>query len=140
MTEEITPGQILEALNDKADRDLSNITVGGGVDYVIDYQRPSAQNNYTWYRKYASGWVEQGGERTYSSLSGNVMSITLAIPMQNSNYTAQLTAELGASDTYFYCARITSRESTQLNYYMYGAGTISTNACPVNWRVEGIAA
>ena len=56
MPEEITPAQILEALNDKADRDLMNVATG--ADVVVEYQMPNANNNYTWYRKYASGWVE----------------------------------------------------------------------------------
>jgi hypothetical protein len=30
-------------------------------DYVVDFQAPTSANNYTWYRKYKSGWVEQGG-------------------------------------------------------------------------------
>ena len=29
---------------------------------VIDFQEPTSANNYTWYRKYKSGWVEQGGK------------------------------------------------------------------------------
>lgn len=33
----------------------------GILDYVIETQAPTAENNYTWYRKYKSGWVEQGG-------------------------------------------------------------------------------
>ncbi len=33
-----------------------------GMDYVIESQHPTAENNYTWYRKYKSGWVEQGGK------------------------------------------------------------------------------
>ncbi|MBS7401776.1 MAG: hypothetical protein KIG16_04650, partial [Eubacteriales bacterium] len=28
---------------------------------VIEFQAPTASNGYTWYRKYADGWVEQGG-------------------------------------------------------------------------------
>ncbi len=32
-----------------------------GADYVTEWQTPTAENNYTWYRKYKSGWVEQGG-------------------------------------------------------------------------------
>ena len=31
------------------------------ADYVIETQLPTAENDYTWYRKYKSGWVEQGG-------------------------------------------------------------------------------
>ncbi len=30
-------------------------------DYVVAWQMPNAANNYTWYRKYKSGWVEMGG-------------------------------------------------------------------------------
>lgn len=29
---------------------------------VIDFQEPTSNNNYTWYRKYADGWVEMGGK------------------------------------------------------------------------------
>ncbi|MBO4672683.1 MAG: hypothetical protein J5608_03465, partial [Alphaproteobacteria bacterium] len=36
----------------------------GVLDYVIESQNPTAENNYTWYRKYKSGWIEQGGYYT----------------------------------------------------------------------------
>ena len=42
--------------------DIPEIT---SADYVIAWQNPTAENNYTWYRKYKSGWLEMGG-----SLSG----------------------------------------------------------------------
>ena len=32
-----------------------------GTDYVVAWQSPTADNNYTWYRLYKSGWVEMGG-------------------------------------------------------------------------------
>ena len=38
---------------------------------VIDFQEPTAANNYTWYRKYADGWVEQGGIWTGTLSAGN---------------------------------------------------------------------
>lgn len=53
----------------------------GLIDYVIESQAPIAENNYTWYRKYKSGWVEQGGYCT-----GNT-SCTLPISMQTPDYT-----------------------------------------------------
>lgn len=31
------------------------------ADYVIEVQLPNAANGYLWYRKYKSGWIEQGG-------------------------------------------------------------------------------
>ena len=49
-------------------------------DYVTEWQMPTADNNYTWYRKYKSGWVEQGGESTGGT-------IILPIQMLNTHYT-----------------------------------------------------
>lgn len=54
-------GQISEALNNKTDRDLRNVDTTAKADAIIDYQEPTTTNGYTWYRKYKSGWVEQGG-------------------------------------------------------------------------------
>lgn len=54
---------------------------GYTVDTVVAYQLPTSANNYTWYRKYASGWVEQG---QYT----NTMNKTFTFPvkMANTNY------------------------------------------------------
>lgn len=52
------------------------------ADYVVESQLPTSQNNYTWYRKYRSGWVEQGGTTT-----NNQNSVTLPIQMADTNYT-----------------------------------------------------
>ncbi len=49
---------------------------------VIAFQAPTAQNNYTWYRKYADGWVEQGGITTNDEYTP----VILPIPMQDTNY------------------------------------------------------
>lgn len=76
---ENTAGITAETLNDKADLDFGNTTM---IDYVVAKQDPSSSNNYTWYRKYASGWVEQGGTFTNAGVQ-----VTLPIPMANTNYT-----------------------------------------------------
>ena len=55
---------------------------------VIEFQAPTAENNYTWYRKYADGWVEQGGIFTVSVSSRfGYATITLLVTMDNINYT-----------------------------------------------------
>lgn len=77
---EQTAGITSETLNNKADIDLGNIPAN--YDYVVESQLPTAENNYTWYRKYKSGWVEQGGEITTSGV------VTLPIEMSNTHYTA----------------------------------------------------
>lgn len=57
---------------------------------VIEFQAPTAENDYTWYRKYADGWVEQGGQ-TESSAGNVAKNITFPIEMADTNYTVQVT-------------------------------------------------
>lgn len=54
----------------------------GMIDYVIASQAPTAENNYTWYRKYKSGWVEMGG---IVSPTNVITEITLVLPVAFSN-------------------------------------------------------
>ncbi|MFQ6739189.1 MAG: hypothetical protein ACLRFJ_00770 [Alphaproteobacteria bacterium] len=55
----------------------------GMIDYVIESQAPTAENNYTWYRKYKSGWVEMGGT---IAVGGDSVSIIFPLEMANTNY------------------------------------------------------
>lgn len=83
---DINIGQISEALNDKTDRDMRNVDTTAKADAVIDYQEPTAGNGYTWYRKYKSGWVEQGGKgQVTTNGTGNTFSLPVA--MVDTNYT-----------------------------------------------------
>lgn len=51
----------------------------GMIDYVIASQSPTVENNHTWYRKYKSGWVEQGGQNNGENEIGtNTLPITMA--------------------------------------------------------------
>lgn len=54
-------------------------------DYVVETQLPTAENNYTWYRKYKSGWVEMGG--AYSQRNEN---ISFPIILSDDTYTIML--------------------------------------------------
>lgn len=143
MPEEITPAQILEALNDKADRDLMNVAVG--ADVVVEYQMPNANNNYTWYRKYASGWVEQGGMSTPGQASP--VTVQLPIEMDSGKYQIQLTPQLTDSTDYTYSLSRIATIRNDNNYtnnttsFMY-AVTSTTGASTVSvvWEVKGIAA
>ena len=86
---DINIGAITEALNDKMDRDANNIESPKLPIFLVDVQYPTADNNYTWYRKYSDGWVEQGGEE---SLSGtNSLTINLIIEFSDTNYNIQIT-------------------------------------------------
>ena len=58
-------------------------------DYVVEWQMPTAENNHTWYRKYNSGWVEQGGTESVTGYSTTTTSnITMPIMMFDTNYVA----------------------------------------------------
>ena len=72
-----TPDTTAETLNGKADTDLGNIPAN--YDYVVESQEPTAGNGYTWYRKYKSGWVEQGG--CLLNATTGVHTITIPIEM-----------------------------------------------------------
>ena len=68
-----------------------NTRTTGMLDYVIESQTPTAENNYTWFRKYKSGWVEQGGIWTGSWVVGNGTSgtktINIPVAMNDTHYT-----------------------------------------------------
>lgn len=59
---------------------LHDGTQQGGyeVPVLVAVQRPTAENNYTWFRVWSDGWVEQGG---YVA-RGTAGSITVTFPVE----------------------------------------------------------
>lgn len=91
----ISIGNLAEELNQKADLDLSNIP--SNIDYVVESQLPTAENSYTWYRLYKSGWVEQGGVTTINGKIGSSYRvISLPIEMSDSFYYNNVTQDANA--------------------------------------------
>lgn len=80
-----TAGVTTEVLNTKADADA---VVAKGHE-VIEFQVPTAANNYSWYRKYADGWVEQGGKCSISQ--DTKTTVTMPIKMTDTNYAVMIT-------------------------------------------------
>lgn len=101
----------------------------GLFDYVIAYQAPTADNNYTWYRKYKSGWVEQGGR---ANTSENGTTCTLPITMSDTNYFVQVTVSGESSSNYSTSAK--SKQKTYITISTY------TEVRPCDWMVCGFAA
>lgn len=104
------------------------IKQGGYIfgDTVIEFQAPTAENNYTWYRLYASGWVEQGGFR--DNISDDTITITLPVEMANVKYAPEI-------------KRITTGSSTsQPNVNFMAANTITTTSfrIPDQWGGSGV--
>lgn len=71
--------QLASEMQTKAQTDLAN--VDSNIDYVVESWTDGTGG---WYRKYRSGWVEQGG---YLSGSASSATVTLPYAFQNTNYT-----------------------------------------------------
>ena len=100
-------------------------------DYVVDFQAPTAQNNYTWYRKYKSGWVEQGGIASVESSSWTP--VLLPVEMADTNYGIQATCGGAGGGTYVQINE-SGLSTTQISI---GGSQDNTTA---RWEVKGMAA
>lgn len=126
-------GQISETLNNKTDRDLRNVDTTAKADAVIDYQEPTSANNYTWYRKYASGWVEQGGQFATVNTNYHTESITLPVVMSDANYSCFISC---ASTGSAYVPLIQNKTTTGFVAY----NVVNATAYAAGWQVSGMAA
>lgn len=127
-------GRISESLNEKSDRDLRNVDTTQGADAVIAYQEPTSANNYTWYRKYKSGWVEQGGIATVTTNADSTI-ITMPVEMSNTKYT--IVAGKGAGDTVGVGFNIEPYTTTT---FRAGVAYGSNLTRDFGWQVSGMAA
>lgn len=77
-------GEITMDIDTNALRVHNGTTAGGAaiIDTIVAFQRPTEENGYTWYRRYSSGWVEQGGVS-----NGLNAVVTLPVEMADTNYT-----------------------------------------------------
>lgn len=109
-------------------------------DYVVEFQKPMLSNNYTWYRKYKSGWVEQGGTIDKGSNVRDISSmITLPIEMADIFYSVSLSGYNTSAGPTSMCIGSSHRSSTGFFAYCYGFGTGDTGRYLV-WKISGFAA
>ena len=141
------PGEITIDLDNKSIRVHDGTTPGGtmlarqstldAADYVVAWQTPTAENNYTWYRKYKSGWVEQGG----ISQSQNV---TLAVTMQDDKYAIHLTGGCETTNNNIFLHGVrnvtTTGFTTQCNILNSSGGSAAANNHQKYWTVMGFHA
>ena len=106
---------------------------------VIAFQAPTAQNNYTWYRKYADGWVEQGGVATTTNTSTPTQ-CNLPVTMANTTYQTSISIYNGSSYWASWGLDTNTRttNTVTLSGYLNAAGDAA--ALPVFWEVKGMAA
>ena len=121
---DINVGAITEALNNKVDLPTPS-TPQDAVDYVVEKQDPTSANGYMWYRKYKSGWVEQGGTMTFPAAGTSVTTKTITFPieMADTNYTAQPTPIWAQPDKYYGWV-LQSKTTTSMSYHGYNTTKI----------------
>lgn len=109
---------------------------------VIAFQEPNTGNNYTWYRKYADGWVEQGGVFTATVNSGNSNNTcNFPITMRDTHYSVSVGGGF-INNVAFMKWNVTSRNITHIavggDTGNGGHSGYTTNEC--SWQVSGMAA
>lgn len=107
---------------------------------VIEFQAPTAENNYTWYRKYADGWVEQGG--ITATTSGNPASVTYPVVMSDSNYTLNVSAQTpqATSASTIHGCHYVAKETTRCTIVCLAGNSGGWIAGNISWQVSGMAA
>jgi hypothetical protein len=130
---ENTAGLNAELFNDKVDKGHQ----------VIAFQAPTAQNNYTWYRKYADGWVEQGGlAGDGGTTNQNPRSVVFPVTMANTNYQVLGTPKNTTNDAATYTMQPRTLSTTGMDVYCtYCTRNDAGPAGPTfYWEVRGMAA
>lgn len=118
----------------------------------IEFQAPTAENGYTWYRKYADGWVEQGGKtanftNTAINTAGN-KPVAFPVTMANQDYFVSVSLGLdfrlgngnasGWADRELSIQLLNSTDGMVINEYNVRAAT-GTSVIAI-WEVKGMYA
>lgn len=134
MADQIDVNELANTLQMKVD--LPDGMNQNEIDFVVEWRAPKSDDR-RWYRKYKSGWVEQGGSNvTLNEVS--TATVTYLVPMADTNYTllAVQTNQSTASDTEVgiqFTATSTTQGTLSCHY-------INPNTTYVSWEVKGFAA
>ena len=119
-------------MENKADKDLSNCPAN--YDYVVESKTPTADDP-TWYRKYKSGWLEQGG----LAKNDADVTVTLLKPFADTNYSVQCTnRRLSTSDGWGWIFVYNMTATSFMARACYAGGD-ATNIRAM-WEAKGFAA
>lgn len=110
---------------------------------VIEFQIPTASNGYTWYRKYADGWVEQGGRAlvpaTNASSSSSV-TVTLPVPIATPEQATLAYNGMDSTGHYSNCENEASVTTTTVSIGRWNNGNAVAEARYYNWTLSGMSA
>ena len=104
---------------------------------LIAFQIPTSSNNYTWYRKYRDGWVEQGGNITSLTGSSNTwitVAVSLPVEMSDGNYTVTTSGTGADAGSSGFLVK-DDKTSVGFNFMYFNASSDAV----VGWEVKGIA-
>ena len=110
---------------------------------VVEFQAPTSANGYTWYRKYADGWVEQGGITNDISVAGNSgtnIDITLPIIMVDTNYNILTTRKDGGSGYAQTEENTVAMSTSVIRIVLWNNVSSAADAGKFWWQVSGMAA
>lgn len=109
---------------------LADVSSLKSYDYAVETQEASDSNNYTWYRLYKSGWVEQGG---YFVATSGTNEISLPVQMKGiyKTYSAKVNACVDSSDARN--AQILSSSSSTI------LKVITNSQFDIYWEVKGMS-
>ena len=109
---------------------------------VISFQAPTSTNGYTWYRKYADGWVEQGGRCTVpttNGLSSSSVTVTLPVPMATPEQATLAYNGMGSTDYYANCENQATLTATTVTIGRWNNGNPTAAARSYMWVLYGQA-
>ena len=118
--------EFTNALSGKADTNLGNVP--SNYDYVVEFQ---VNADGSWYRKYKSGWIEQGGQ-TPPVAGGATTTVTLLKPYNNAVYNV-VVQPVGAYSPAGEANNVIPTRTT--TNFIIACGQIATQA--FSWRAEG---
>ena len=139
---DINVGAITEALNNKVDLPTPS-TPQDAVDYVVEKQDPTSANGYTWYRKYKSGWVEQGGRALVpatNGLSSSSVNVTLPVPITTPEQATLAYNGMGSTGYYSNCENQATVTTTTVSIGRWNNGNPVAEARYYNWTLSGMSA
>lgn len=130
----LVSGTNIKTINGETILGSGNIKIeagSSGSDYVIEYQMPTAENSYTWYRKYKSGWVEQGG--CIPQGSGAIIDVKFPIPMATNHNPIWISTQNVGNETVDFNS-IGVGDVTTIGFSCYESNTYDKY-----WKTEGVA-
>lgn len=134
---------VLNALYNELKTQVENMDASSlpdDMDYVVEFQNPTAENGYIWYRKYSSGWIEQGARSKVTDANGTI--ITLPVKMADNQYSIQTHITDEKQTAYVFEVQVkqcttSSFHARQIASYMSSQWT---SGYYFVWEVRGMAA